>query len=102
MTDLPALRAIAEKATPGPWHWVHIKSGFELDTANLETVILRAEDHWSTAEPTDEDAEFIATFNPATVLQLLALLEMETHLFHQCAAENDILRARIMELEKER
>lgn len=69
--DLVKLREIAEKATPGPWS--HDKAddpsaSFEVfghDGSDFENFV-------ADCRTGRDDAEFIATFDPPTVLSLLA------------------------------
>lgn len=80
--DLCGLRRIAEAATPGPWvvaaenhEDVRIETAAPMPKAEHaygdQTVIGSSE--WTHC--TDEDAAFIAAFNPATVLALLDIIE---------------------------
>lgn len=59
MTDIDALRKVAEAATPGPW---------ELDGSDIA-----AGDYWVaySADTSVTDAAHIAAFDPPTVLALL-------------------------------
>lgn len=73
--SLADLRRIAEAATPGPWMSVSHGRGY---TSWLETTVrplpdgrLVLADHIKH----DEDAEYIATFNPVTVIALLDRLQ---------------------------
>lgn len=87
---LAELRAVAEAATPGPWEWEQSSadpspSGDEpLVTSNpgedgYPDVVLSG---WgydeSGTEASDEDRAHIATFDPPTVLALIAALESKT------------------------
>lgn len=78
MTDnLPHLRSLAEAATPGPW-FVAEDYDPERPMPSFDEVIeYVAEDHIAASPALDyrPNAEFIATFNPQTVLQLLDRLE---------------------------
>ena len=97
--DLDQLRKVAEKATPEPWRWDDPDERNptwrgSLRTADWEDWIdSDADDAWdngfvirsvalhgmdSTNNVRDADAEFIATFDPPTVLALLAMIE-EAH-----------------------
>lgn len=80
--ELNELRKIAEAATPGPWekHDLPVavaNSNFTIHAPNAVGVPT-----WTTALPPEiastlkaEDAEFVATFDPETVLALLSRLE---------------------------
>jgi len=73
--DLTALRDLAEKATPGPWHF-HQDDGTALDIS--EVCIPRPEEDVDLSIASlleDRDGAFIAAANPATVLALLDRLE---------------------------
>lgn len=80
--DVAALRAVAEAATPGPW----VRSGSSIET---DHECSPNHDCWPVADaytatyPRDlnrADAEHIATFDPPTVLTLLALAEQHAAL----------------------
>ena len=62
---LEELRKVCEWATPGPWKAEH-KEGVSLVEADFTSV---------SADCSCVDADFIATFNPAYVLKLLAVVE---------------------------
>lgn len=67
--DLTALRALAEKATPGPWT---VRGHEVISEANLGTV----QAPWiADVDGPFEDAQFIAAANPSVVLSLLDRLE---------------------------
>ncbi|WP_082123950.1 ead/Ea22-like family protein [Arthrobacter sp. YC-RL1] len=82
MEDLKELSRIAEAATPGPWEKYDLpvavaNSNFTIHAPNAVGVPT-----WTTALPPEiastlkaEDAEFVATFDPPTVLALLSRLE---------------------------
>lgn len=73
--DLTALRALAEKATPGPWHF-HQDDGTALDIS--EVCIPRPEEDVDLSIASlleDRDGAFIAATNPSVVLALLDRLE---------------------------
>lgn len=81
--DKQALREAAEKATPGPWY-VHDKpcedGNYGVDTSDKE-FLAEAVVWWGFARQSiwrEEDAKFIASANPATVLALLDELEVST------------------------
>ena len=66
--NLKKLREIAEAATPGPWITCeHICGGMMVIHENDKDLAPEVSE--------DEDATYIATFNPTTVLKLLALAE---------------------------
>jgi hypothetical protein len=74
--DLKKLREVAEKATPGPWLYRGKSASFhslpEEGTAyTYGPSIMEPEDNLLK----DQDAEFIATFNPQTILALLDAYE---------------------------
>ena len=85
--DIAKLKAAAEKATPGKW-WIdsHGSAMVSFTGNGMKTIFVtdgkamgkavRHQDtgnlsHWRN----DNDATFIATANPATVLELIAALE---------------------------
>lgn len=73
--DLTALRELAEKATPGPWHF-HQDDGTALDIS--EVCIPRPEEDVDLSIASlleDRDGAFIAATNPSVVLALLDRLE---------------------------
>lgn len=98
-TNHEHLREVAKKATPGPWHWIRseddepweggYESSVSLRTVEIfgknETVPFKDGTRTTSALPkfildadciggdseADANAEFIATFNPATALALL-------------------------------
>jgi len=71
MTDFVKLREIAEKATPGPWSHDRAddpSASFEVfghDGSDFENFV-------ADCRTGRDDAEFIATFDPPTVLSLIA------------------------------
>lgn len=69
--DLSELRMTAETATPGPWECVEGDEAFGVRSSFGS---LTWDDH-SGEVFKKEDAEFIATFDPSTVLALLSRLE---------------------------
>ena len=92
VNKLTTLIEAAKAATPGPWEiqWYHCRASREdLDGEKVTSVgqvmwsvaknigpISHEHNHWAgdyVAEP--EDAKFIALANPATILELCALLE---------------------------
>lgn len=94
------LRAIAEKATPGPW-WID-SHGHRMSSEDGMTTVFIADDrmgkatrhpetgnlsHW----PNDWDASFIATANPANVLSLLDRLDLVESALAMCVAAIDQL-----------
>ena len=108
MLNLAILRQCAEQATKGPWKWVLETEGearkkrqadcpdayvgheyegcvlFGKDGAVLNCSGDCSDEAWG---PTKPDAQFIATFNPATILALLAVVEAA-----QYVALNPVLR----------
>ena len=97
MSKYDELRELAGKATPGPW-WID-SHGHRMSTEDgMKTVFIASDrmgpsarhkdsgnlSHW----PNDWDASFIATANPATVLDLLAD-------YDALAAENGQLRSEV-------
>lgn len=90
--NLDELRKTAEAATPGPWRWSPEESHWGDCGPNLETVergpvyadgsqgaLLEVIGSWghdaNGISVADEDKDFIATFDPTTVLALLNRLE---------------------------
>jgi len=69
--DIAKLKAVAEAATPGPWVNGYPNAGQVTDIEEVCSV----RKNLITKFSTHEDREHIATFNPATVLALLARLE---------------------------
>jgi hypothetical protein len=83
-SDLKVLRAIAEKATQGEWQVQERKDGGEYGEYMAYGIDGIASVNWysdsdmahTALEPMEEeDAHFIATFNPKAVLALLDRLE---------------------------
>jgi hypothetical protein len=84
MTDLAALRALAEKATPGPWDWEY---GVSQRTAwalmqpggqwTDDRYVLRFEgpQDISLVPNPEADMDFIAAFDPTTAAALLSEVE---------------------------
>lgn len=67
--DLPKLRELAQKATPGPWRDVGMAvTAKELGYARVADTELNN-------EFMAENDAFIATLNPATVIELLDMIE---------------------------
>lgn len=80
--NLTELKAICEAATPGPWRNGWMMDGqwidspifdIEVSTESGKTIIESGNDCGGIKK--QEDARFIATFNPAFVLKLLAVME---------------------------
>jgi len=70
--DIEKLREVAERATPGPWHRnIPPASHYPTIFAGRNTHVLHLT---ATNKDVEANAEFVATFNPATVLALLAEL----------------------------
>ncbi|VGB86446.1 RelE family toxin-antitoxin system [Klebsiella pneumoniae] len=122
MTDITelaqALKAAAEKATPGPWY-VHDKpcedGNYGIDTSDKE-FLAEAVVWWGFARQSiwrEEDAKYIALANPANILALVEALEKAQQQMaesenrvrkqnrHICELfdDNTALRQRIAELE---
>ena len=81
MLDLKALRAAAEKATPGPWHApglgeVHTPDHLEL-ISGARYPSDDPDDQMTTLS--DDDARYLAMLDPSTVLALLDLAEREQY-----------------------
>lgn len=73
--DLDHLRAVAEAATSGPWEWREGHARYL--TAPDDAKVLHAssyEDH-EDVQSSEADARHVATFDPPTVLALIAELE---------------------------
>jgi hypothetical protein len=72
--DIAALKAAAEKATPGEWHegdgWVFVPPA---DAANHPDHALR--NVLRDVDEAHENASFIALANPSTILSLIARVE---------------------------
>ena len=90
--DLEALKALAEKATPGEWRWmqredhaVKLLSTVKAITGENDIVMVRLEG----VRPSDR--AFIAAFNPQTALALLS---------HIAALEAEKAEARRLALEQ--
>ena len=90
MTDLSALKAIADAATEGPWE----QDGREglthrvfAHSRMLATDVDIAECGWGV----EADARFIATFDPPTVKALLAVVEAAEDLLDVFNGEADDL-----------
>lgn len=84
--SLAELRAIAEKATPGPWlyrpdelsDWGWVRSenrGLFLQARHPSSEVELADHRIRGTDPWANDAIHIATFDPPTVLALLARIE---------------------------
>ena len=81
--ELAKARAIAADATPGPWHSDH-------DGVHGEWSVLRyggspsdyATDICDPDSMTGADADYIATFDPPTVLAMLDVIEAADHMPH--------------------
>ncbi len=67
MTAQSALRALAQQATPGPWH----AEGGSVAVEDEYVVEVVADIHTDRRWPTEEDAAFIAACDPQTILALL-------------------------------
>lgn len=81
MTDLAELRAIAEKATPGPWehdpNGTHGKYIRTRPGADGQYQIIGALDYAHDPLP---NADFVAAFSPAVALALVAVAEAAARL----------------------
>ncbi len=103
--ELKAWREVAEKATPGPWRceegstsypecddrdfWAAVLSPYGREIVTLhERYSLKADDR----RDYDFDAAHIATFDPPTVIRLLALLQTSEAKSLSQAADNERLR----------
>jgi hypothetical protein len=94
--EIAELRSIAEAATPGPWKqtpntaagqvWVEARpAGADVhDFAPIFSV--RTQPEFAQRE---RDARFVATFNPALVLQLLDALAVAAHLLPSATPPSD-------------
>lgn len=82
--DLDKLKKVAEAATPGPWENFRVFQGEEV-RAGLDReypqFVARAAEY--------VDGRFIATFNPALVVKLLAVVEAAEGLSHYGNCEGD-------------
>ncbi|MDC0726597.1 ead/Ea22-like family protein [Phytobacter diazotrophicus] len=91
--QIQALKAAAEKATPGEWG---IQFGDEIyasDGVNHEQIAMLFSDNSA------RDAEFIAAANPAAILSLLAEHDADKALIAESVVLFETLRQRIAELE---
>ncbi|HCF3885658.1 TPA: ead/Ea22-like family protein [Pseudomonas aeruginosa] len=88
MTDHAELRRLAEAATPGPWG----RDGFYIHTTRKEGGTTYVET-WNTLAgiARKENAEFVATANPKTVVALLDEID-------RLKAENEELRGALEQL----
>lgn len=110
--NLEELRQIADNATPGPWEMESDEIGTELNDytgygiKNVAPVMFYSDSdmaHLALDTLDEEDAEFIAAFNPAMVLELLdrlAAVEELAEVYDRCPdaldaqeAASDILKA---------
>lgn len=92
--DLPALRALAEAATPGPWRWGDWRTTFGLLESEFRATLERNLTHPGEPGPVrrnrgdgctrvmdvedeirPEDAAFIAAASPDVILALIARVE---------------------------
>ncbi|WP_340528511.1 ead/Ea22-like family protein [Escherichia coli] len=107
--DYQALREVAEKATPGNW-WIDSHGQAMVSFIDNEMLEVFATDNKRDAvrhEDTgnlsrwrnDNDATFIATANPATVLALLDELEAAEKRNAELQSENAYIRNRYKELD---
>lgn len=71
-TSIKKLREIAEAATPGPWHVPYV-DGWQVCYGNKDNP--RDEFLIADVDNDPQNASFIATFNPETVLRLLDTIE---------------------------
>lgn len=104
ITELaPAMKAAAEKATPGEWRYLKTTPFMdaEISAANNTRVV-----NLLAGDVTEANSAFIALANPANVLALVEAVEkaqgMETYWKTQCRGITDHceeLQARIAELE---
>lgn len=73
--DLARLKALAEKATPGPWVVIDAhKPGIDGDDGKF-TIVLFGDEDEPEGVHRKEDAAYIAALDPATVLALIARAE---------------------------
>ena len=84
MPTLAQLKAICEAATPGPWRVIKCQQN---DYRSIAFSTKRNESY--TTSPLEiSDAEFIAKFNPAFVLKLLAVAEAVDEMARQKGRHN--------------
>lgn len=95
--DYKALREVAEKATKGPWKHKYV----EHYDQTLKCIETKDENIFASVDgPRKRNLEFIATFNPATVLRVLERLDVLeksdagvlTDLVKSLKAENERLK----------
>lgn len=73
MVDLHKLEAAAKAATPGAWKWFQVEDGgARVNPADGGLVIAKLDIREPFSPQQNADAEFIATANPAVVLELIA------------------------------
>ena len=70
--DIPEMRRIAEAATPGPWMRYDVSGDHYGVRRKPELAVCRS---YGESIAANADMEYIATFNPAAVLQLIERVE---------------------------
>lgn len=76
ITNLSALREVAEKATPGPWIHANEHGDDVIRTASGDALMYDT-DYYPWFSLSNDDWMYIATFNPQTILALLDHLASE-------------------------
>lgn len=100
--NLTDLRKICEAATPGPWTTDEFSDEWFLKTNHKYAVncpSIRIACIEGLGQEYKDTAEFIATFNPAFVLKLLAVVE-EYKLTRRCVGNDFIESPALAELEE--
>ena len=109
MIDYSELKMLAEKATPGPWH-VDSHGMTMTSMESFKTVFNHPTDrpavrHEETGNLSswrnDWDASFIATANPAAVLELIAELEVLREENSKLNSDNKSMRGLIRKRHKQ-
>jgi len=94
VASVAEMREIVAKATEGPWEWPSRLNGeFSIDGCDRDGrfVIATPNSNFEWSKPT---ARFIATFNPATVTELLDRLEKAEATADQCRHELKMMLGR--------
>lgn len=109
MSDYSELKMLAEKATPGPWH-VDSHGMTMTSTKSFKTVFNHPTDrpavrHEETGNLSswrnDWDASFIATANPAAVLEMIHEIEVLREENEKLNSDNKSMRGLIRKRHKQ-
>jgi hypothetical protein len=96
MSKLEHLKALCERATPGPWKVLY-KTGADSYVGNWEINQKAIHCEWhgyvckvdGQEHPSQEmDAEFIAACNPETILKLLSIIEIQGKALEHCYCDD--------------